>query len=62
MKNEIIPIEVKRNRERRKSLNAMLTNSEKINFELKLINGNIDFENNKFTFPLLSNIFIKEVF
>lgn len=51
IKNEIIPIEVKKNRGRSKSLNAILSNNEKIKFGIKLTNGNIGFENNKFTFP-----------
>lgn len=62
MKNEIIPIEVKRNRGRRKSLNAMLTNNEEITFGLKLTNGNIEFENNKFTFLYYLAFLLKRFF
>ena len=49
--NEIVPIEVKRNRGRSKSSNTILVDNEKINFGVKLTNGNIGFENNEFTFP-----------
>lgn len=62
IKNEIIPVEVKRNRGRSKSLNAILTNNEKINFGLKLINGNIGFEDNKFTFPYYLAFLLKRFF
>ena len=62
IKNEIIPVEVKRNRGRSKSLNAILTNNEKINFGLKLTNGNIGFEDNKFTFPYYLAFLLKRFF
>ena len=62
IKNEIIPIEVKRNRGRSKSLNSILENNEKINFGLKLTNGNIGFENNKFTFPFYLVFLLKRFF
>lgn len=48
MKNEIIPIEVKRNRRRRKSLNAMLTNNEKDTKYIKWSKKNkVTYKNNK---------------
>ena len=62
VKNEIIPVEVKRNRGRSKSLNSILENNEKINFGLKLTNGNIGFENNKFTFPFYLVFLLKRFF
>lgn len=52
VKNEIIPIEVKRNRGRSKSLNTILENKyNNISYGIKLTNGNIGFVDNKFTFP-----------
>lgn len=62
IKNEIIPIEVKRNRGRSKSLNAILVNDEKIKFGLKLTNGNIGYENEKFTFPYFLTFLLKRFF
>lgn len=59
IKNEIIPIEVKRNRGRSKSLNNILETNDKINFGIKLTNGNIGYENNKFTFPYFLTFLIK---
>lgn len=54
--------EVKRNRGRSKSLNAILTNNENINFGLKLTNGNIGFEDNKFTSPYYLAFLLKRFF
>ena len=62
IKNEIVPIEVKRNRGRSKSLNLILESNPKINFGIKLTNGNIGFENNKFTFPYYLAFLLKRFF
>ena len=62
IKNEIIPIEVKRNRGRSKSLNAVLNSIENIKYGLKLTNGNIGFEDNKFTFPYYLAFLLKRFF
>lgn len=62
VKNEIVPIEVKRNRGKSKSLNTILENHDKINFGLKLTNGNIGIENNKFTFPYYLTFLLKRIF
>ena len=62
IKNEIIPIEVKRNRGRSKSLNAVLNSNEDIKYGLKLTNGNIGFEDNKFTFPYYLVFLLKRFF
>lgn len=62
VKNEMVPIEVKRNRGRSVSLNYVLDNNEKVNFGLKLTNGNIGFENNKFTFPYYLAFLLKRFF
>lgn len=62
IKNEIIPVEVKRNRGRSKSLNTILTNNGKIKYGLKLTNGNIGFEDNKFTFPYFLAFLLKRFF
>ena len=59
IKNEIIPIEVKRNRGRSKSLNVILNNNENINYGIKLTGGNIGFEDNKFTFPYYLTFLLK---
>ena len=62
IKNEIIPIEVKRNRGRSKSLNVILNNNENINYGIKLTGGNIGFEDNKFTFPYYLTFLLKRFF
>lgn len=62
IKNEIIPIEVKRNRGRAKSLNNILENNDNVNFGLKLTDGNIGFEHNKFTFPYYLMFLLKRFF
>lgn len=62
IKNEIIPIEVKRNRGRSKSLKAVLNSNENIKYGLKLTNGNIGFEDNKFTFPYYLAFLLKRFF
>lgn len=62
IKNEIIPVEVKRNRGRSKSLNAILASKENIKYGIKLTNGNIGYENNKFTFPYYLTFLLKRFF
>ena len=62
IKNEIIPIEVKRKRGRSKSLNAVLNSNNGIKYGLKLTDGNIGFEENKFTFPYYLAFLIKRFF
>ena len=62
VKNDIVPIEVKRNRGRSKSLNTILENNFHINFGLKLTDGNIGFENNKITFPYYLTFLLKRFF
>lgn len=62
-KNSIIPIEVKRNRGRSKSLNTIISeNNNKINIGINLTNGNIGFSDNKFTFPYYLTFLIKRFF
>ena len=62
IKNDIIPIEVKRNRGRSKSLNAVLNSNKNIKYGVKLTNGNIGFEGNKFTFPYYLTFLLKRFF
>ena len=62
VKNDIVPIEVKWNRGRSKSLNTILENNFHINFGLKLTDGNIGFENNKITFPYYLTFLLKRFF
>lgn len=63
VKNEIVPIEVKRTRGRSKSLNAVINDQNNdISFGVKLINGNIGFENGKFTFPYYLSFLLKRFF
>lgn len=62
IKNEIIPIEVKRKRGRSKSLNAVLNSNNGIKYGLKLTDGNIGFEENKFTFPYYLAFLLKRFF
>ena len=61
VKNEIIPIEVKRNRSRSKSLNAILNNNI-VKHAVKFTNGNIGYEDNKFTFPYYLAFLLKRFF
>lgn len=60
VKNEIVPIEVKRKSGRTKSLDKILNNSLK--YGVKLTNSNIGFENNKFTFPHFLSFLLKRFF
>lgn len=60
VKNEIVPIEVKRKSGRTKSLDKILNNSLK--YGVKLTNSNIGFENNKFTFPHFLSFLLKKFF
>ena len=62
IKNEIMPIEVKRKRGRSKSLNSVLNSNDNIKYGLKLTNGNIGFEENKFTFPYYLAFLLKRFF
>lgn len=63
VKNEIIPIEVKRNRGRSKSLNSILLGEDNpIKYGIKLTNGNIGYIDNKFTFPYFLTFLIKRFF
>ena len=52
--------EAKRKKAKRK--NAILVNDEKIKFGLKLTNGNIGYENEKFTFPYFLTFLLKRFF
>lgn len=63
VKNEIVPIEVKRNRGRSKSLNAILDDEKcKVTYALKLTNGNIGFYDNKLTIPYYLTFLLKRFF
>ena len=62
VKNEIIPIEVKRNRGRSKSLNAILNGNNNIKYGIKLTDGNIGYIDNKFTFPYFLIFLLKRFF
>lgn len=62
VKNEMVPIEVKANRGRSKSLNAILNTHDKINFAIKLSHNNIGFDGTKFTFPYFLTFLLKRFF
>lgn len=63
IKNEIIPIEVKKERGRSASLNTVIENSSNsIKYGVKLTNGNIGFSNNKFTFPYFLSFLLRRFF
>lgn len=62
IKNEIVPIEVKRKKGRTKSLDKILENNNAIKYGIKLINSNIGFENDKFTFPYFLSFLLKRFF
>ena len=63
VKNEIIPIEVKANRGRSRSLNAILENpSIPIHYGVKLTQNNIGFDGSKFTIPYFLTFLIKRFF
>ena len=61
VKNEIIPIEVKRKKERTKSLDTLLANNI-IKYGIKLTDSNIGFSNNKLTFPYYLTFLLKRFF
>ena len=62
IKNEIVPIEVKRKKGRTKTLDKILENNNAIKYGIKLINSNIGFENDKFTFPYFLSFLLKRFF
>lgn len=63
VKNYIVPIEVKKERGRSKSLNAVIRSDlENITYGVKLVNGNIGFAENKFTFPYCLSFLLKRFF
>ena len=62
VKNEIVPIEVKRNRGRSKSLNIIMLGNYGIHYAVKLMNSNIGFNNNIFTFPYFLSFLLKRFF
>ena len=62
VKNEIIPIEVKKNRGKSKSLNAILKSLPHVRYGVKLTNGNIGYADNKFTFPYFLTFLLKRFF
>lgn len=62
VKNEIVPIEVKRKKGRTKTLDKILESDNTIKYGIKLINSNIGFENNKFTFPYFLSFLLKRFF
>lgn len=63
VKNEIIPIEVKANRGRSRSLNTILENpSIPIHYGVKLTHNNIGFDGSKFTIPYFLTFLIKRFF
>ena len=59
IKNQIIPIEVKRKKGRTKSLAKALLQNINIKYGIKLVDGNIGFENNKLTFPHFLTFLLK---
>ena len=63
VKNEIVPIEVKRNRGRSKSLNAIMNEpSYNVNYAVKLTNGNIGYSDNILTIPYYLTFLLKRFF
>lgn len=58
-KNEIIPVEVKRNRGRSKSLKAVLDSDLGISHAVKLTGGNIGFDGRIFTLPYSLSFLLK---
>ena len=61
-KDSLVPIEVKSNSNKSKSLSSLINNENyhDIHFGIKLGNFNIGFANNIFTFPYFCSFFIKE--
>ena len=63
VKNEIIPIEVKANRGRSRSLNAILENpSIPIHYGVKLTHNNIGFDGSKFKIPYFLTFLLQRFF
>ncbi len=62
VKNEIIPIEVKSNRGRSKSLNTIMNTNSAIKYGVKLTHNNIGYSENKFTFPYFLTFLLKRFF
>lgn len=63
VKNEVVPIEVKRSRGRSKSLNSIIEDKKNsVNFGIKFTNGNIGFVDHKFTFPYYLSFLLKKFF
>lgn len=61
VKNSIVPIEVKRNKGRTKSLNKAISTLN-LDYGVKLANQNIGFRENKFTFPYFLTFLLKRFF
>ena len=61
VKNEIIPIEVKKKNGRTISLNTVIKNGT-CKFGVKLIDGNIGYDGHKFTFPYFLSFLLKRFF
>ena len=61
VKNSIVPIEVKRNKGRTKSLNKAISTTN-LDYGVKLANQNIGFSDNKFTFPYFLTFLLKRFF
>lgn len=62
VKNEIVPIEVKRTRGKSRSLNLILSSEKNIKHGVKLTSGNIGFTGNIFTFPYSLAFLLKRFF
>ena len=61
VKNELVPIEVKKKNGRIKSLSSVIKNNI-VKYGVKLIDGNISFIDNKFTFPYYLTFLLKRFF
>ena len=62
VKNEIVPIEVKRTRGRSTSLNNIIEKNPNVSYGVKLMDGNIGYSNNIFTFPYFLTFLLKKFF
>ena len=62
VKNEIVPIEVKRTRGRSTSLNNIIEKNPNVSYGVKLVDGNIGYSNNIFTFPYFLTFLLKKFF
>ena len=62
VKNEIVPIEVKRTRGRSTSLNNIIEKNPNVSYGVKLTDGNIGYSNNIFTFPYFLTFLLKKFF